>query len=129
MRQEERNLFIPSCPSHCILILTHFILSYLILSYPPFFILFYLTLSHLILSILILSYSPPSIDQGYLLERSSAKLLVQHTWNREWFVLDDTKLYVIKEKERDWVSSLDAQVQSSHFIACSPYDAVQCDTA
>jgi hypothetical protein len=49
-------------------------------------------------------------SKGYLLERSSAKLLVQHTWSRDWFVLDDSKLYIIKVKERDTGSSLDVQV-------------------
>lgn len=40
-------------------------------------------------------------------------MLVQHTWSRQWFVLDDSKLYIIKEKERgekDGGSSLDVQV-------------------
>ena len=40
-------------------------------------------------------------------------MLVPHTWSREWFVLDDSKLYMIKEKERgerDTGSSLDVQV-------------------
>ena len=54
-----------------------------------------------------------SFLQGYLLERSAVKMLVPHTWSREWFVLDDSKLYMIKEKERgerDTGSSLDVQV-------------------
>lgn len=42
-------------------------------------------------------------------------MLVQQTWSRDWFVLDDTKLYTIKEKERgekDSGSSLDVQVRT-----------------
>jgi hypothetical protein len=50
--------------------------------------------------------------KGYLLERSAGKIL-QQTWSREWFVLDDSKLYKIKEREMETGSSLDVQVNVS----------------
>jgi hypothetical protein len=62
--------------------------------------------------IFVITYKKTFSSKGYLLERSGAKLLVQHTWSRDWFVLDDSKLYIIKEKERDNGSSLDVQVHT-----------------
>eukprot|EP00596_Hydrurales_sp_CCMP1899_P000219 CAMPEP_0119036974 /NCGR_PEP_ID=MMETSP1177-20130426/5034_1 /TAXON_ID=2985 /ORGANISM="Ochromonas sp, Strain CCMP1899" /LENGTH=1026 /DNA_ID=CAMNT_0006997571 /DNA_START=226 /DNA_END=3306 /DNA_ORIENTATION=+ len=68
-------------------------------------------------------YSPHSgqeycglIKQGYLLERSAGKIL-QQTWSREWFVLDDSKLYKIKEREMETGSSLDVQVVCETMLA------------
>jgi hypothetical protein len=36
---------------------------------------------------------------------------VPHSWSREWFVLDDSKLFMIKEKEKSAVTSLDIVVR------------------
>jgi hypothetical protein len=50
------------------------------------------------------------------LERSAGKIL-QQTWSREWFVLDDSKLYKIKEREMETGSSLDVQVVCETMLA------------
>lgn len=37
------------------------------------------------------------IKQGYILEKTTTKLMQQVSWVRRWLVLDETKLYLIKE--------------------------------
>lgn len=39
------------------------------------------------------------VKQGYILEKSGVNKLLQQQWTREWLVIDDTKLYFIKERD------------------------------
>lgn len=56
------------------------------------------------------------IFQGYLWKRSDKQKLLEN-WKRQWFVLDETKLYFIKERPADGYNSFQVQTVCDLMLA------------
>jgi len=56
------------------------------------------------------------VKQGYLWKRSDKQKLLEN-WKRQWFVLDETKLYFIKERPADGYSSFQVQTVCDLMLA------------
>jgi len=56
------------------------------------------------------------LSQGYLWKRSDKQKLLEN-WKRQWFVLDETKLYFIKERPADGYSTFQVQTVCDLMLA------------
>ena len=64
-------------------------------------------------------------SQGYLWKRSDKQKLLEN-WKRQWFVLDEAKLYFIKERASDAYSSFQVQTVCDLMLA-SVREDTDCD--
>lgn len=57
------------------------------------------------------------VKQGFVWCRSSGKMLQASSWNRHWIVLDDSKLYVVKEVELAAPTALETKLLTEMLLA------------